>query len=412
MRTHTALFALVTATLASAAAIAQAPNNLIGITRNTPILDQRDHFACTPLPFCMPGGFPPAPAVPYAGGTAWDPIRNGAIVSNGFVIAEIDPNTCAFICPPSPAPTVSPNAMVTGLEMLESQNEVWMLDSFGALTRMNYGCPSTVISVCNTGLPLTATSATGGLAVDEKNGFVFYGYSDWTTGVVTVHIARVANPCLVVQVVTPAACGGIPPLRMITGLAVDAGREILYLTDGLQTIGWNYAVAGATLAFGAQTCCPLPPSMPGDQWIGLAVRSGRETSTGVACATGSCPACPMTHSLRNSPNLGNGFFSLGLDGVPLSSFAVCGLGVGPCLPVGPVVAPFCGPIHVSLPTITTLGPVFTPFGAGCTGVANFPLPLPNNPAFAGLVLSSQCVAFCAGTGNSMSNCISFELQSN
>jgi hypothetical protein len=212
--------------------------------------------------------------------------------------------------------------------------------------------------------------------------------------------------------VTPIACAATPPLRGITGLAVDAGREILFLTDGFQTMSWNYAVAGPSLVFGPQSCCPLPPSLPGDQWIGLAVRSGRETSTGVACATAGCPACPMTHSLRNSPNLGNAVFALGLDGAPLSSFAVCGLGVGPCLPVGPVVAPFCGPIHVALPTITTLGPVFTAAGAGCTGTATFGLPLPNNPAFAGLVLSSQCVAFCGAGGNSMSNCISFELQSN
>ncbi len=409
MRNATILSALA-ATLASAA-VAQTPNNLIGITRNTPILDQRDHNACTPMPFCAPA-FPPAPAVPYAGGTAWDPVRNAAIISNGFLIASVDPITCAFVCPPIPAPTVSPNAMVTGLEMVESQNEIWQLDSFGALSRLTTTCPPVLISVCNTGLPMTPIMASGGLAVDELNGYVFYGYSNFGGGVTNVCVASIANPCLIVQTAIPAPCGAMPLLRGITGLAVDAARQVLYMTDGFQTIGWQYAPAGPGVAFMGQTCCALPPTIPGDQWIGLAVRSGRETSIGAPCAAGSCPACPTSHVLRNSPNLGNGLFALGLDNMALSSFAIAGIGVGPCLTAGPVIAPFCGPIHVALPTITTLGPVFSPMGAGCGASINFPLPLPNNPVFAGLVLSSQCAIFCAGGGNALSNCISFELQSN
>lgn len=404
--------ALFSTLLLANAATAQQPDNLIGITRSTPILDQRDHNACAPLPFCTPFGFPAAPALPYVGGTGWDPMRNGAWITNGVLLAEVDPTTCAYICPPAPAPTVSPNAMATGLEVVETLNEIWMLDSFGALTRMTYGCPPVPFAVCNTGLPLTATNATGGLAVDEKNGFVFYSYSNWTTGASTIHIATVANPCVIVQVVAPLPCFTTAPLRGITGLAVDASRQILYMTDGVQSIAWRYAVTGAPLNFGPQTCCFLPPALPGDQWIGLAVRTGRETSVGTSCANGSCPACPMQHSLRNSPNLGNAAFTLGLDGVPLSSFAICGIGVGPCLTASPIIPPFCGPILVQSPLIVTLGPVFTPPGLGCTAGVNFGLPLPMNPIFAGLVLSSQCVAFCAGTGNSLSNCISFELQSN
>src|SRR5262245_21265895 len=57
-------------------ALAQLPDNLIGLTRATPLLNQRDHNACAPLPFCVPPGFPPAPVQPYAGGTGWDPMRN------------------------------------------------------------------------------------------------------------------------------------------------------------------------------------------------------------------------------------------------------------------------------------------------------------------------------------------------
>ena len=71
---------------------------------------------------------------------------------------------------------------------------------------------------------------------------------------------------------------------------------------------------------------------------------------------------------------------------------------------------------LDLPLIVSLGPVFTPPGVGCGAIANFNLPLPMDPFFCGLVLSSQCAALCASssgaTGVSLSNCLSWELQSN
>ena len=414
MRTSRTTLALSASFLLVAAdfAAAQIAPHLVGVTRTTPIVDARDHFACTPLPFCAPAGLPPAAPLPYPGGTAWDPTRNGIFVSTGQLIAEVDENTCNYICPPVVAPTSSPNALVTGLEYCESLNQIWILDSFGVLTQCAIGCPPVPVASCNTGLPLLANASTGGLAVDEKNGFVFYGYSDWSTLTCTVHIARVGLPCQITQVVTPLTCATTFPLRGITGLAVDACRQTLFMTDGFQTVGWDYTVVGPNLAFGATSCCMLPPSLPGDQWIGLALRTGKELSVGTTCSVGTCAPCAMQHVMRNSPNLGNGFFRLGIDNAPLGSLAMCGLGVGPCNPVGPTIAPFCGPILISLPTIATLGPVLTAPGVGCGGTATFPLPLPNNPLLCGLVLSSQALVFCPGGGNSVSNCISFMLQSN
>ncbi|MGE3174701.1 MAG: hypothetical protein AB7O97_18860 [Planctomycetota bacterium] len=407
---------LLSTVLLTAALGAQTPNNLIGLTRTSPLINQRDHNTCTQLPSCNVPGFPPAPAVPYAGGTGWDPMRNGAVISDGFNLAEVDPDACTYICPPFPAPTLSPNAMVTGLEVVESLTQIWMLDSFGNLYQLQHGCPWPVVAVCNTGLGLVGSNATGGLAVDEKNRLAFYSYTDWATSTSTVHIAPMANPCQIFQTVTPPLCIGGAPLRGITGLAVDACRQVLYLTDGVQTIGWPYTVGGATVFFAAPTCCTLPAPAPGDQMIGLGVRSGRATRHGSPCANGACPTCPMQHVLRNSPNLGNGNFALGLDGAPLNSFVICGISAGPCMAAGPVVLPFCGPILLGGPLLLSLGPTFTPPGFGCGASATWGLPLPMDPAFCGIVLSSQCAAFCSSTfgatGTSLSNCLSWELQSN
>jgi hypothetical protein len=67
------------------------------------------------------------------------------------------------------------------------------------------------------------------------------------------------------------------------------------------------------------------------------------------------------------------------------------------------------------PGLGTIGMVPTGPGVGCGGFATYNLPLPMNPAYCGLVLSSQCIAFCItpiGTGTSLSNCLSWQLQSN
>jgi len=416
MQALSTLRSLPFAALATLAA-AQTPNNLIALTRNTPMVYQRDHTACTTLAPCLPAGFPAAPPQPYAGGTAWDPVRNAAVISNGFLLAEVDPTTCAYVCPPIPAPTLSPNAMVTGLEFVESLNQIWMIDSFGILYQLQYSCPPTVLTTCNTGLPLTATNATGGLAVDECNGLVFYSYTNWTTGANVIHVASMANPCLTFQLAVPAGCTtSTVPLRGITGLAVDGCRGVLYMTDGIQTIGWNYTVLpGPVVAFGTQSCCLLP--MPaGDLMVGLAVRSGRETSTGSVCASGACPLCPMVHTLGNSPNLGNSNFNLRLDQAPTNAFAWCGIGIGPCSAGGPIAVPFCGPLLIG-PLAVLLGWNITSAGLPCTGATVFNQPLPMNPTLCGLIASSQCAVICVdpatgAVGYSMSNCISWEVQSN
>jgi hypothetical protein len=404
--------------LLAAFAAAQTPNYLVGLTRNTPVVNKRDQTTCTQLPICAPPGFPPAAAQPYAGGTAYDPMRQGTWISNGFLLAEVDDN-CNYICPPAPAPLVSPNAVVTGLEEVESLNQVWMLDSFGNIYQMQYACPPAVLNICNTGLGLVGNNATGGLAVDECNRLVFYSYSNWVTGATQIHVATIALPCQTIQVATPTPCAGSTVNRPVTGLACDGCRNILYMTDGFTTIGWNYTVLpGPVVVFGAQNCCTLPSPTPlgGDPMIGLAVRSGGATSLGPPCANGACPLCPMVHSLRNSPNLGNAQFGLDLSSAPFGSLVWCIIGVGPCSAPGALVPPLCGPVFTG-PVLGTLGPNATAAGFGCGAFTTFNMPLPVLPGFCGVVLSSQCVAICpstAGTviGTSLSNCLSWELQSN
>jgi hypothetical protein len=399
--------------LAAAFSPAQTPDHLVGVTRNAPLLRHLDHWTCAQLAQC-PLGFPNAAALPpWAGGTGWDPIRSGAWVTNGQFLAKFDDN-CNVQCPPVPFPGLGAVSVATGLEVVESQNQLWMIDSNGILHLYALACPPVPAGVCATpmvGGPVQ--QRTSGLAVDECGGFVFISYPDFGTGANWIVVSTVANPCVPLQRIPLQPCPGAV-FGPITGLAVNGCSGILYATDGVNTVAINYVPAAPAIAITGTNCC-LPPVVGPDPLIGLAVRPGRATSAGAVCANGVCPPCPMNHTLRNDPNLGNAQFSLGLDSAPAGSLAWCVIGAGPCSPPGVLVPPLCGPLFAT-PILGTIGPVLTGGVGGCTGTATFPLGLPVIPGLCGAVLSSQCVVFCQNTagliGTSVSNCLSWQLQCN
>lgn len=397
------------AALLASSAIAQIPH-LVGITAVTPALVHRDHGNCVPLGQCTPAGFPAAPAVQAFGGTGWDPIQRGAWISNGPVIACVS-DTCGYLCAPQPAPTPAP---ITGLEVVESLNQIWATDAAGNICRMSRTCPPTLLGFCNTGLPVGPTQNLSGLAIDEGRQLVFYAHTDFASGVSGIFVSTLANPCSPFFAIHPP--NNCTVLVGLTGLAVDWGNSTLYMTDGRTTAAWSYTAGpGPSITFGAFNCCSLP--MGGDRYIGLAWQPQPPVPFGANCANGSCPACPMVHAANGDPNLGNGAFALDLTGAPGGSLVWCLIAIGSCAAPGITVPPLCGPLYIggtagTVP-LASLGPNAVG-GVGCAGATSFPLPLPANPAFAGLPLASQCVAFCpAGvTGTSVSNCLSFVLQGN
>lgn len=410
---------LFTLTLPLAAALcvsdgldAQTQPRLIGITRQLPSLRQHDHSNCTPIGQCNLPGMPGGLNLPaFAGGTGWDPVRSGAWVSNGLVLAKYD-DQCQVQCPPMPVPTLAPNAVITGIEVVVGLNQVWLIDSTGVLHRYTNTCPPQPIGSCNTGLAQTAIgNVTTGLAVDEGAGFVFISYPMWPVGGNMIAVLPMGAMCQVSQQF-PVPCTTIAA-GPITGLACDWGNQRLYATDGASTTAISYVPGGATVAVTGANCCP--PMVVLDPMVGLAIRPGGATSIGQPCNNGPCAPCPMSHSLRNDPLLGNAQFSLGLDNAQQSVFAFCMLGSGPCVNAGPVAVPLCGPIR-TIPYIGALGANIT-MGppVACGGTTSFNLPLPVAPALSGQIFSSQCLTVCfggGGFGTGMSNCLTWQLQGN
>lgn len=396
--------------LLAATAIAQAPPHLVGLTRNAPLLRHQSHTPCAllaqcPVPMPAPAGLPP-----WAGGTAWDPTRSAAWVTNGLLVAKVDDN-CAMLCPPVPLPTLGPNAFFTGMELVEGINQLWLIDSLGFLHFYSNTCPPMPLGQCNTGLAPTAIgNVTSGLAVDELNGIVFIAFPVWPGGPNRIVVSLLGAPCTPVsQFVLPACFAGF---GAVTGLACDWGNQILYATDGLNTVGMNYLWAAPNVLPGPITCCPA--FVAADPLVGLAIRPGRATTLGQPCANGSCPPCPQLHSLRNDPCLGNAAFTLGLDQAPANALTLLAVGVGPCVALAPSIPPLCGPLHTG-PLLGTLGPNLTGGVGPCDGTTNFNLALPIAPGLAGQILSSQCVTICLSggvLGFGMSNCLSWQLQGN
>lgn len=405
----TSLLALLVPALA-ASLLAQTPPHLVGITRNLPALRHQSHNPCALLGQCaLP--FPNAAALPpFAGGTAWDPTRSGAWVSNGLMLGKFD-DTCAPMCAPQPIPTLGGNAFVTGMEVVEGLNQLWLIDSTGILHFYTNACPPLPLGTCNTGLAQTAIgNVTTGLAVDEGNGLVFISYPLFPLGQNRIVVSPIGAPCnQVANFLLPACFTAFGP---VLGLACDWGNQRLYATDGGNTVAMSYAWVAPNVIPGPITCCAAPAAA--DPMIGLAIRPGRATSVGTSCANGSCAPCPQVLSLRNDPSLGNAQFTIGLDQAPAGALALLAIGVGPCLVPAPVAVPLCGPLH-TIPLLGTIGPVLTGGSGICDGLANFNLPLPVAPGLAGQVFSSQAITICLGggvLGFGMSNCLSWQAQGN
>ena len=391
--------------------LAQGPASLIGLTRNTPTLR---HLGtnCSFLSQCQLLGMPPAGNLPFVGGTAWDPRRPGAWVTNGQVLAKYS-DDCSLQCGPMPIPSLSTvSTYITGLEVIDGSNQLWMIDNQGDLHFYSNTCPPVHLGGCNTVLTPTPTpvlQVTTGLAADEGLGLVFISYPDLLSGLTRIAVNDLSNPCQQVDMVFVPPCAST--FGPVTGLACDWGRQILYATDGISIEAMHYAWNGSNLTILNHYCCPA--ITVAEPMIGLAVRPGRATTLGSPCANGSCPACAMVHTLINDPVIGNAQFKLRLDDAFGNSFSFCLIGDGPCHVPGVSTPIFCGPIY-TVPFLGYLGANLISGPSICGGGTTFDLPLPLTPSLVNGVYSSQCVNLCVGPGGglgfAMSNCLSWELQ--
>lgn len=383
--------------------------NLIGVTLNpsptNPLIARVSHGTCSTLTTC-PTNLPPTVQFYWPGGTAWDPTSNSVWATTGTWLARYTPTACAQNCPIQQCPR-SPGSEATGLDLHDGLNELWTIDSLGWITRSQNDCGLAFVQSHNTGLALSGTTATTGIAIDEMRGIVFYSTADFGAGSGSLYVAPIASPGAWTQVVPVFDC--FPNPALVTGIACDAANSALFWTNGRGTFRWTYTVTGGVVTFTPGTCCIQTAPFP-DPLTDLAIQWAPAVSSGTPCANGTCPSCPMQHVLRNAPLLGN-VLQLGLDLAPTSMPSWCLVNFGGCSAIGTSFPPLCGASLVNLtPATLVLGMNVTSPGPGCTGTTTFFLPLPANPMFAGTVMSSQCIGLCPPTGTTLSNCLTWVLQ--
>jgi hypothetical protein len=346
----------------------------------------------------------------WQGGTAYDSQTGQVWASDGTGIGRFDPASCGVGCAVQPCPR-TPGSDVCGLDLFETGNQVWVIDSAGVITRVANNCG---LSVAQTHVltPLVTHIPTG-ISIDELRGLVFYSAVDFANpqGNGRIYVAPLSNPGAWFQWSNVVDCFTIASHR-ITGLAVDAGNSTLYWTDGRNTYQTSYTYTGTptpgSVTINTGNCC-IQIAPPGDPLIDLSIKWGGATSSGGPCANGACLPCPNVHVLRNSPLLGT-TLQLGLDFAQTGTPYWCLINIGTCMSGGGGTA-LCGPLLIP----TNAAMITLPFqvatgGPGCNGSVTVLLPLPSNPAFAGLPLASQFVGICPPFGTSMSNCLSWVLQ--
>ena len=86
---------------------------IIALTHRTPLLvsQQMDPANGCPGVRCAPGGFEPRLAA-AAGGTAYNGRTHGAWISNGSLLAEVDADSCRYLCKPQKAPFPVPPTLI------------------------------------------------------------------------------------------------------------------------------------------------------------------------------------------------------------------------------------------------------------------------------------------------------------
>lgn len=382
---------------------AQTSQGIIGVTQTLPVVVSQDFPTCTPAQ-CTPLGFPPQ-ATPFSGGAAWDPITRGLWISDGLLIAKVDPrNGCAYQCPPMPMPNTGPGSEVTGLAFDEFTKTLWVTDAAGLIRWYAVsGCNLTLISRC-----LVPFSAAGevltGIASDDVNALLYYCTALPGAPGGILYVAKQSAPCVPLCKLQVTRCGG-NPLGPLMGAAYDACRDTPWVTDGRRSV--RIAVNLAACSLNEVQCCVNPV----DAYIGLCVMPSTEANVGNPCTRPICPPCPtMRHVLNGDPVLGNPAFSWDLINAPANALTVLVLNVGACSPPGVPVPWLCGPILVPLAPPPFISPVIATGGiAGCTGGASLPYAFPPNPAFCGLPVATQWIGICPGAaafGSFVSNCIS------
>lgn len=409
------------------AQIAVGAGEIVGITRSTPLVMRQ---FMNPQVRCLQSSCNltfEKQTLTGAGGAAYDSRLGGLWITNGLSLACVDVVTCKYICQPQkiPLPPLSvQRPWCTGLAYVDSgakgsgaSKPGWLFASYntGDIARIDTSQCSLKATFCKAG-GLPTGYVIGGLATDDVRRYLYVGASASTTTGVNhiITVARIdptaasATPwCSPFCRMTPPGCTSSSTLGAIQGLAHDACKSTLFITDGKQTL-WGLVLISSTGAckMGLSGCCPLNVGSGGDSYTGICLRPMPPTSSGKPCTVPSCNNCSavMQATLVGDANLGNPAFGLGLRNAPSNTDAAAfALNIGACANPG-VELGYCARVRVPLPAPVILLFFGLPGVSGtCNRDLTIPAPLPLDASLCGRAFSFQWVVRCRPTSSIPAN---------
>lgn len=341
----------------------------------------------------------PLPA-PWAGGAAYNGRNESTWTTDGIIMVETQLDGCRVICRMPAARALGAASFAGGLEILPGPGLMYQVESLPGVAQLHRWdisvCPPVLTASCQ--LPLPSPQHTcGGIAVDEVNGEVYYAASVFgALGPANVILsAQLNNPCNIICRIPVQGCGTVL-LGAIRGMCFDECRQLMYVTDGNQTL--IYARAATTpCGFRPTACCNASPNTGPYGWVGFDVEPQHAQPVGQSCLGANCVPCPnLALDTVGDPVLGNPTFQLSVTGAPLGSVMAIGLSPGGCN--APGLPLLCGNWHPTLGTTFFLPSV--PLGGTlpCQATANLPLPIPTNFGLCGAPLCFQAVIVCLASG--------------
>ena len=361
--------------------------------------------------------FPVRAPVAYAGGTAYDPRYQTVWVSEGWTLSEFYAQNnplCKQRCKTRKASFANPQAYVSGLACADKKARLFQLATLPGYMEIavydnrqtTQRCPTKPV-FCKR--KLKPKSIATGLAYDEIRDLLYINIATAVSGggfSNLLWVSKASNPCQIICEKAYYHCGK----GMVTGLAYSTCGQRLYATDG--QITQPYVMLDPLhCKFKTGKCCKkqITPF-----WRGLAVIPGwKAVSSGSSCTQAPCPTCPsMKMFTSGDPSLGS-TFGIGLQDAPSGAFAALYLKVATAGTGIPLPPPFCGtwfafPSVFSYPVATLPGP------APCGGKTLQSLPIPVNPNFCGIKVTSQYFVFCvsgSSFGLGLSNALTWTIAS-
>ncbi|MEM7201922.1 MAG: hypothetical protein AAF628_16770 [Planctomycetota bacterium] len=385
------------------------PDRLIGLTTGGPVVTpqvSRQQLCQTPSLVCPTGIASPSG---HAGGAAYNALNASIWVTQGTRMEERRIADCQLICSTPANLTLGAGSVATGLAICESRFQMLQLESVlgnaAVSVRHIRSCPPQVISVCSFNLPSPRHLA-GAVAVDDRNGRVFYATSVFG-GLVspqnTVLVARLDDPCNILCRFTVDSCDATTRLGAIVGAAYDACSGALYFTDGTNTTCMREPSPATTpCSFRSVRCCPTGGLLT---WHGLDIEPAHPRTVGSSCIGRNCPNCPNQALVANGdPSVGNPGFSISGENLPAGMIFVLGVSPGRCQVPG---LPFSCGRYVLGPRAIFL-PASMVGGMRCDGQVLTSLPIPKDYSLCGLSLCAQGFVVCRtpiGNGISVLNAL-------